>query len=109
MKRRDNLKSKLGDSQAAPKFDCEDRKKENGYDYFRQKKDDLFGNGEISEVDNQQRFRMGLGCRRFRFVGCTIEFDMAINERIPTCHYLIQSENYKISCVGSFDFYNPKR
>ncbi len=52
---------------------------------------------------------MGLGCRRFQFVGCTIEFDMAINERIPTCHYLIQSENYKISCVGSFDFYNPKR
>jgi hypothetical protein len=35
MKRRDNLKSKLGDSQTAPKFDCEDRKKENGYDYFR--------------------------------------------------------------------------
>jgi len=35
MKRRESLKSKLGDSQAAPKFDYEDRKKENGCDYFR--------------------------------------------------------------------------
>ncbi len=52
---------------------------------------------------------MALGCWRFRFVGRTIEFDMATNETISTCHYLIQSENYKISYVGSFDFYNPKR
>jgi hypothetical protein len=51
---------------------------------------------------------VGLTSWSFRFVGCGVEFDLAINEGISTSHNLVQSGNYEIDCVGSFGFHNKK-
>jgi hypothetical protein len=46
--------------------------------------------------------------QNFQFVGCGVEFDLAIDEGISTSHHLIQSKNYEIDCAGSFNFHNKK-
>ncbi len=49
---------------------------------------------------------MGFAGQHFRFARCAIEYDMTTSEGIFVSHYPIQSENYKIGCARSFDFYN---
>lgn len=46
--------------------------------------------------------------RSFQFVGCGVEFDLAIDEGISTSHHLIQSKNYEIDCAGNSSFHNWK-
>jgi hypothetical protein len=59
-------------------------------------------------MDFRKRCKVSSTCWHFLFAQCAIEFDLAIGERIPTCHRTFQSKNYQINCVGNSNFHNQK-
>jgi hypothetical protein len=59
-------------------------------------------------VDHQKRYRVGLGCQHFWFVGHAIEFNSATSEGVSTSHHMFQSRNYRINYARSFAFHNKK-
>ncbi len=59
-------------------------------------------------MDCWKKCRVGLARQCFWFVQCVVEFDSNAGEGVFTCHHTFQSKNYKIDCVGSFDFHDQK-
>jgi cbb3-type cytochrome oxidase cytochrome c subunit len=59
-------------------------------------------------MDHWKRCRVGLAHWHFWFAQHVVESDSVVNEGVSPCHHMFQTENYKISCVGSFDFHNKK-